>query len=93
MDEMITFGPMQAANGLVSIVAAALLTGLVLNPSIKEGVTVKMGLMLMIWGLIGTAYLTLSASENWDAVWNAGLVLRVGLCIVCLGMWWRARKC
>ena len=92
MEEMIV-GPMQVANGLVSIVAAALMTGLTLNPSIKEGVVVKTGLMAMIWGLIGTAYLTLSASDNWEAVWNAGLVLRIGLCVTCIGMWWRARKC
>ena len=92
MEEMIV-GPMQIANGLVSLLAAAMLTGLILNPNIHEGVTVKLGLMLMVWGLVGTAYLTLSASENWGAVWNAGLLLRIGLCIVCTGMWWRARKC
>lgn len=85
--------PMHLANGLVSLIAAALLTGLVLNPKINEGVIVKVGLMAMIWGLIGTAYLTLSDSGEWDALWNAGLLLRVGLCIVCVGMWWRARKC
>ena len=92
MEEMIV-GPIQVANGLVSLLASSLLTGLVLNPSIREGVGVKAGLMAMIWGLIGTAYLTLSASDNWEAVWNAGLVLRIGLCVTCIGMWWRARKC
>lgn len=92
MEEMIV-GPMQIANGLVSLLAASLLTGLVLNHSIREGVVVKVGLMAMIWGLIGTSYLTLSASENWDAVWNAGLILRTGLCVTCVGMWWRSRKC
>lgn len=91
MEEMTT--PMHLANGLVSLIAAALLAGLVLNPKINEGVIVKVGLMAMIWGLIGTAYLTLSESEKWDALWNAGLLLRVGLCVVCVGMWWRARKC
>ena len=88
-----SIGPMQLANGLVSLLAAAMLAGLILNPRINEGLIVKVGLLGMMWGLIGTAYLTLSASDNWEAVWNAGLVLRIGLCIVCLGMWWRARKC
>ena len=92
MEEMIV-GPMQVANGLVSLLAAAMLAGLILNPRINEGLIVKIGLLGMAWGLIGTAYLTLSASDNWEAVWNAGLVLRIGLCIVCIGMWWRARKC
>ena len=84
---------MQLANGLVSLLAAAMLAGLILNPRINEGLIVKVGLLGMMWGLIGTAYLTLSASDNWEAVWNAGLVLRIGLCVVCVGMWWRARKC
>lgn len=92
MEEM-SIGPMQLANGLVSLLAAAMLAGLILNPRINEGLIVKIGLLGMMWGLIGTACLTLSASHNWDSVWNAGLVLRIGLCIVCLGMWWRARKC
>ena len=92
MEEM-SIGPMQLANGLVSLLAAAMLAGLILNPRINEGVVVKIGLLGMTWGLIGTAYLTLSESQNWEAVWNAGLVLRIGLCVVCVGMWWRARKC
>lgn len=92
MEEM-SIGPMQLANGLVSLLAAAMLAGLILNPRINEGVVVKIGLLGMTWGLIGTAYITLSASQNWEAVWNAGLVLRIGLCVVCVGMWWRARKC
>ena len=92
MEEMIV-GPMQVANGLVSLLAAAMLAGLILNPRINEGVVVKIGLLGMTWGLIGTACLTLSASDNWEAVLNAGLVLRIGLCIVCAGMWWRSRKC
>ena len=92
MEEM-SIGPMQLANGLVSLLAAAMLAGLILNPRINEGIVVKIGLLGMTWGLIGTAYLTLSESDNWDAVWNAGLVLRIGLCVVCVGMWWRAHKC
>ncbi len=92
MEEM-SIGPMQLANGLVSLLAAAMLAGLILNPRINEGIVVKIGLLGMTWGLIGTAYLTLSASQNWEAVWNAGLVLRTGLCVVCVGMWWRAHKC
>lgn len=92
MEEM-SIGPMQLANGLVSLLAAAMLAGLILNPRINEGIVVKIGLLGMTWGLIGTAYLTLSESQNWEAVWNAGLVLRIGLCVVCVGMWWRARKC
>ena len=91
--ESLIVGPMQLANGAVSLIEAAMLAGLILNPKIHEGITVKIGLMLMVWGLIGTAYLTLSESQNWGAVWNAGLLLRIGLCIVCVGTWWRSHKC
>ena len=65
MEEVIV-GPMQLANGLVSMLAAALLAGLVINPRINEGLIVKLGLIAMTWGLIGTSYLTLSASHNWE---------------------------
>ena len=33
-----SIGPMQLANGLVSLLAAAMLAGLILNPRINEGV-------------------------------------------------------
>lgn len=89
---METLTTMHAANGLVSLLAAAMLAGLVLNPKIHEGLIVKLGLMAMIWGLIGTAYLTLSESQNWQAVWNAGLLLRAGIFVVCAGVGWRSRK-
>lgn len=89
---METLTPMHAANGLASLLAAAMLAGLVLNPKIHEGLIVKLGLMAMIWGLIGTAYLTLSESQNWQAVWNAGLLLRAGVCVVCAGVWWGSRR-
>lgn len=89
---METLTPLHMANGMVSLMAAALITGLVLNPKINEGLIVKLGLMAMVWGLIGTAYLTLSESQNWQVAWNAGLILRSGICMVCVGIWWRARK-
>lgn len=82
---------MQIANGVLSMLGAACIAGLILNPRISEGLIVKIGLMAMVWGLIGNAYLTLSGSPNWAAVWNAGFVLRVGIVVVCAGMWWRAR--
>ena len=82
---------MQIANGALSMLGAACIAGLILNPRINEGLIVKIGLMAMVWGLIGNAYLTLSDSPNWAAVWNAGFVLRLGIVVVCVGMWWRAR--
>ena len=83
---------MQIANGVLSMLGAACIAGLILNPRINEGLVVKVGLMAMVWGLIGNAYLTLSDSPNWGAVWNAGFVLRVGIVVVYIGMWWRARN-
>ena len=83
---------MQIGNGVLSIIGAACLAGLILNPRINEGLVVKLGLMAMVWGLIGNAYLTLTGSGNWAAIWNAGFVLRAGVVVVCAGMWWRARN-
>ena len=83
---------MQIANGVLSMLGAACIAGLILNPRINEGIFVKAGLMAMAWGLIGNAYLALSDSQNWGALWNAGFVLRAGVVVVCAGMWWRARN-
>jgi len=77
------------ANGIMSVVAAAFIAGVVLNPLVHEGIVIKMGLVLMIFGLLGTAAISLSESGNWAAAWNAGLVLRCGIVIVCAGVWWR----
>lgn len=80
------------ANGILSVIGASFLAGVVLNPTISEGVVVKIGLTLMIFGLLGNAATTLSGSSDWSAAWNAGLVLRGGIVVVCTGVWWRHRR-
>ena len=89
---------MQFANGIVSVIGAAAIAGVVLNPRIREGLVCKIGFILMIFGLLGNAAITLtepgmvSKEAAWLALWNAGFVLRVGIVVVCLGVGWRSWK-
>lgn len=74
------------ASGIVSLIGAAFLSWLVLYPKIQEGVIVKTGLVMMIVSLLVTAALTFDGSTEWTAYWRAGLYLRLGLCITCVGV-------
>lgn len=80
------------ANAIVSLFAAATLTVIILHPRIHEGLLIKVGLMMVVLSLLGTAGLTVTASTYWDAYWRAGFALRAGMALVCLGVLYRARK-
>jgi hypothetical protein len=81
----------QMANAVVSVFAAAVLTVVVLHPKIHEGMAIKAGLMVVVFGLLATAGLTATSSMNWDAYWRAGFAMRAGLALVCVGILYRAR--
>ncbi len=79
-------------NWICSLIAAAALSWLVLSPRIDEGIGVKVGVVLMIFGLLGNAAVTLTGASVWHATWNAGLLLRGGIVVVCVALWWRHRR-
>lgn len=87
-----TMETLHVINGIVALVVAAVLGILVLRPSIHEGVIIKLGMLLMILGLLATAAHSFVDSENWRALWNASFVLRLGLLIVAGGFVLRRRK-
>jgi hypothetical protein len=80
----------QIANAAASFFAASVLTVVVLHPRIHEGLLIKAGLMMMVFGLLATAALTASSSIAWDAYWRAGFAMRIGLAFVCVGILYRA---
>lgn len=82
----------QMANAVVSVFAAGVLTIVILHPRIHEGLAIKSGLMAVVFGLMATAGLTVTASVDWDAYWRAGFAMRSGLALVCVGVLYRARK-
>ena len=79
------------ANAAACVVAALVLSLIVLHPRIKEGLVVKAGLIAMILSLCATAALVFSGSVNWAGYWRAGFTLRAGLALACIGVLIKAR--
>ncbi len=82
-------GTLLLANGIASLGGVIFLGYIVLNERIKEGVVIKLGLVLMIFALAATATYSLLETGNWAALWAAGFTLRLGLLVVGLGFWIR----
>lgn len=81
-------------NALVSLFLAAALTYIVFAEHIKEGPVVKLGLIITIGGLVGSAILIFLPNweydtNYWQGLWNAGLMTRIGLAIIVVGYWLR----
>lgn len=73
------------ANGVVSLMVALVLAGLVLHPDVHEGLLTKAGLIIMVFSLMATAMLTFTGSVDWGAYWRAAFWLRVGLFAALIG--------
>ena len=82
----------QLANAAACVVAAGVLSIIVLHPGIREGLIVKTGLIAMILSLCATAALLFGESVNWNAYWRAGFTLRAGLAVACLGIVIKAHR-
>lgn len=80
------------ANAVACLVAAGVLSIIVLHPGIKEGLVVKAGLIAMILSLCATSALVFGGSVDWDAYWRAGFTLRAGLAVACLGIVIKAHR-
>lgn len=78
-------------NGVLSLFAAAGLSYVVLHPKIHEGGFIKLGLVAMIISLIGSAMSSLS-DASMEAAFSAGISLRIGLLLVCVGYAIRFRR-
>jgi hypothetical protein len=76
---------MQTYNALMSLLAAAGLAWVVLHPRIHEGVVVKTGLVMMIFGLLAVAGLSSEQVTSARAWANAGLVFSTGVVVACVG--------
>ena len=80
------------ATGWLSLLAACALSWVVLTSTVREGIVIKAGLILMVAGLFSTAALTLTGAYSLRGLLNAGLALRLGLCIVIAGYWLKTRR-
>jgi len=79
-------------NGFFSILAALGLSFVVLHPSIHEGLWIKGGMIVMIFSLLASAVVAFSDAPSFATAFNAGLSLRGGILIVCIGYAIKYRK-
>lgn len=79
-------------NGLFSLLAALGLSFVVLHPSIHEGLAIKGGMIVMIISLLASAVVAFSDNPSVTTAFNAGMSLRVGILIVCIGYAIKYRK-
>lgn len=80
-----------ALNVLFSLLAALALSFVVLHPNIREGLLIKAGFITMIFALIASAGVFISEAPI-HAAFNAGLALRVGIVVACLGYAFKYRR-
>lgn len=80
------------ATGWLSLLAAFALSWVVLTATVREGIVIKAGLIVMIFGLFSTAALTLGEIDSIRGQLNAGLALRLGLCVVIAGYYMKTRR-
>jgi len=83
---------MLALNGIFSVLAALGLAFVVLHPTIHEGLAIKGGMIVMILSLFASATVSFSDEPSVATAFNAGLSLRVGILIVCIGYAFKYRK-
>lgn len=78
-------------NGVLSVVAAAALTYVVISPRINEGGWIKVGMVAMIFSLIVSAMYSFWSLPIATA-YNASMVLRGGIVVVCLGYYLKFKR-
>lgn len=81
---------MQMISVLSSMFVVAVLVTVILRHDIKEGVVIKIGLIFVVMSLLASLFLSMQEHAPAQGWVNAGLSLRVGLAITCLGIVWRA---
>ena len=79
-------------NGVFSLFASLGLSFVVLHPTIHEGLIIKIGMVVMIISLCASASVAFDPTPSLTTAFNAGLSLRVGILIVCVGYAFKYRK-
>ena len=72
-------------TGLVSLLCALVLSAIVLSVHIREGLLIKIGLILMILGLIGSGLILIKGFDSLNSLLHSGLLMRVGMLVSASG--------
>lgn len=81
---------LQFLNASFSIMCAGALSVIVFHNEIKEGPILKIGLVGMIFSNLITAMLIFEGSKNLDAYSATGVIHRIGVLLICVGLIGRA---
>ena len=81
---------LQFLNAAFSILCAVTLSVIVFRTDIKEGPVLKVGLVGMIFSHLITAMLVFEGSQNLDAYSLTGVINRIGVLLVVVGLIGRA---
>lgn len=81
---------LQFLNAAFSGLVAGALSVIVFRTDIKEGPVLKIGLVGMIFSNLITAMLIFEGSQNFDAYALTGVVSRIGILLICVGLIGRA---
>ena len=84
------YEPIQTLSGVTSLLCAVCIGLFVLSRRVNEGPVIKFGLILMTIGLLASGVITLKGFDTLHGLWNASLMLRIGLLVALLGYAWRA---
>ena len=76
----------QLISGVFSLICACALGYLVLNQRIHEGFIIKTGLITMVVSLLASGMLAVYGTHDLTGLWNAALVMRIGLLIAIAGV-------
>lgn len=79
-------------NAMISAIGAVILSTIVLHPGIKEGLVIKVGLIMMIFSLGATFGLTIAELDDCWTMRRTGFILRTGMATAGLGGLWMLYK-
>lgn len=82
----------QLISGVFSLICACALGYIVLSRRIREGLIVKIGLIVTTIALLASGMLSIQGTHDLTGLWNASLVMRIGLLIAVLGVVLRFNK-
>ena len=78
----------QMLTGWLSFVCVLAVSAVVLSAHIREGLVIKIGLIMMAIGLFSSGVITLKGFDSLNSLWHAAFLMRVGLLITSAGYGW-----
>lgn len=73
-------------DAMLSVVSALLLSWVVLQPKLQEGLWIKAGLICLVFAMMANAALLLQGVHSLQAFLNIGLTIRLGVVLCCVGV-------